>query len=93
MRNTKVVDILNTLKDYQTNITIYDPWAAPSEVKHEYGWDSIKELNQTDKYDAVILAVSHDEFKALDISSLCKANKVIYDVKGTLSKELVDARL
>jgi UDP-N-acetyl-D-glucosamine/UDP-N-acetyl-D-galactosamine dehydrogenase len=93
VRNTKVVDILNTLRGYDTNITIYDPWAEPAEVKHEYGWESVKELNSTSNCDAVILAVSHDEFKALDLSKLCKTNSVIYDVKGVLSKELVDARL
>ncbi|MBB6612721.1 nucleotide sugar dehydrogenase [Pontibacter sp. Tf4] len=93
VRNTKVVDILHTFKDYDTNITIYDPWAEPAEVKHEYGWDSIKELNGTSNCDAVILAVSHDEFKTLDLSKLCKENAVIYDVKGVLPKESVDARL
>jgi UDP-N-acetyl-D-glucosamine/UDP-N-acetyl-D-galactosamine dehydrogenase len=93
VRNTKVVDILHTLRDYDTNITIYDPWAEPAEVKHEYGWDSVKELNGTSNCDAVILAVSHDEFKALDLSKLCKENAVIYDVKGVLPKESVDARL
>ncbi|WP_317164215.1 nucleotide sugar dehydrogenase [Pontibacter pudoricolor] len=93
VRNTKVVDILHTLKDYDTNITVYDPWAEPAEVKHEYGWVSVKELNGTMGCDAIILAVSHDEFKALDLSKLCKENAVIYDVKGLLPKELVDARL
>ncbi|WP_262914553.1 Vi polysaccharide biosynthesis UDP-N-acetylglucosamine C-6 dehydrogenase TviB [Pontibacter vulgaris] len=93
VRNTKVVDILQTLKGYDTNITIYDPWAEPAEVKHEYGWDSVKELNGTSNCDAVILAVSHDEFKDLDLSKLCKENAVIYDVKGVLPKELADARL
>lgn len=93
VRNTKVVDILHTLKDYDTNITIYDPWAEPAEVKHEYGWDSVKELNGTTGCDAVILAVSHDEFKTLDLSKICKENAVIYDVKGVLPKETVDARL
>ena len=93
VRNTKVVDILNTLKDYDTNITIYDPWAEPAEVRHEYGWDSTKELNGTTDCDAIILAVSHDEFKTLDLSKICKENAVIYDVKGVLPKELVDARL
>lgn len=93
VRNTKVVDILHTLKDYQTNITIYDPWAASNEVKHEYGWDSVQELETIRKYDAVILAVSHNEFKKLDFQNLCKEKAVIYDVKGFLPKELADARL
>jgi UDP-N-acetyl-D-glucosamine/UDP-N-acetyl-D-galactosamine dehydrogenase len=93
VRNTKVVDILNTLKDYDTNITIYDPWAEPTEVKHEYGWDSVRELNGIDNCDAIILAVSHDEFKSLDLNKLCKQDAVIYDVKGVLPKDISDARL
>ncbi|EJF08162.1 nucleotide sugar dehydrogenase, partial [Pontibacter sp. BAB1700] len=93
VRNTKVVDILHTLKDYDTNITIYDPWAEPAEVKHEYGWDSVKELNGVTDCDAIILAVSHNEFKSLDLNILCKEKAIIYDVKGVLPKELSDARL
>jgi UDP-N-acetyl-D-galactosamine dehydrogenase len=92
VRNTKVVDVLNALKDYDVNITIYDPWANPAEVKHEYGWDSIKELGDAKDCDAIVLAVAHDEFKSLDLTSLCKKNKVIYDVKGILG-ELADGRL
>jgi UDP-N-acetyl-D-glucosamine/UDP-N-acetyl-D-galactosamine dehydrogenase len=93
VRNTKVIDILHTLKSYDTNITIFDPWANPEEVKHEYGWESVNELNDVNNCDAVILAVSHNEFKELDLTSLCKENAVIYDVKGVLPKELADARL
>jgi UDP-N-acetyl-D-galactosamine dehydrogenase len=93
VRNTRVVDILNTLKDYQVNITIYDPWAEPAEVKHEYGWESIKELGEVKDFDVIILAVSHNQFINLDITSLCKKNKVIYDVKGMWPKEFTDARL
>ncbi|TPE40021.1 Vi polysaccharide biosynthesis UDP-N-acetylglucosamine C-6 dehydrogenase TviB [Pontibacter mangrovi] len=93
VRNTKVVDILHTLKDYNTNITIYDPWADPAEVKHEYGWNSVKEMNSTSNFDAVILAVSHDKFLTLDLSKICKENAVIYDVKCAMPKNLTDARL
>ncbi|KAG4080496.1 hypothetical protein HA402_013954 [Bradysia odoriphaga] len=93
VRNTKVVDILQTLKGYDTNITIYDPWANPAEVKHEYGWESITELQNLQQFDAIILAVSHDEFKTLDLDKLCKQNKVIYDVKGVLNVASIDARL
>lgn len=94
VRNTKVVDILSTLKSYDTNIVVYDPWAEPTEVKHEYGWDSIKDLNSDfDHFDAIILTVSHDEFRDLDINKLCKKNRVIYDVKGILPNDVIDARL
>ncbi|AKD01959.1 Vi polysaccharide biosynthesis UDP-N-acetylglucosamine C-6 dehydrogenase TviB [Pontibacter korlensis] len=93
VRNTKVVDILHTLKDYQMNITIYDPWAEPAEVKHEYGWESVADLDSSAAYDAVILAVSHKEFEQLDMNKLTKSNAVVYDVKGVLPKEITDARL
>ena len=93
VRNTKVVDILHTLKGYDTRITVFDPWANPAEVKHEYGWESVKELKDGEKFDAIILAVSHDEFKVLDLSTLCRENKVIYDVKGVLDINNIDARL
>lgn len=93
VRNTRVVDILRTLKEYQTKITILDPWADPAEVKHEYGWDSLRELNSQHNFDAVILAVAHDEFRELNLESVCKAKKVIYDVKGVLERSIVDARL
>jgi UDP-N-acetyl-D-galactosamine dehydrogenase len=93
VRNSKVVDILNTLKSYDINLSIFDPHAEPADVKHEYGWDATKELKAGKKYDAIIIAVAHDEFKALDIKSLGKTNKVIYDVKGMLPKDEVDGRL
>ena len=93
VRNSKVVDILNTLKSYDINLNIFDPHAEPADVKHEYGWESVKELNGNKKYDAVIIAVCHDEFKTIDIASLGKPNKVIYDVKGMLPKDTVDGRL
>lgn len=93
VRNTKAVDILNTLKDYDLDITIFDPWAEPAEVKHEYGWESVKSLNGACDFDAVILAVSHNEFKSLDLNSICKENKVIYDVKGILDINSIDGRL
>ena len=92
IRNTKVVDIYNTLTEYTNNITVYDPWANAASVKHEYGIDIITELDG-EKYDAVILAVAHNEFKELDVTSLVKNNAVIYDVKGVLPREIVDGRL
>lgn len=93
VRNTRVIDILKTLKEYHMNITILDPWAEPGEVKHEYEWDSVKNLNGENEFDAIILAVAHNEFQQFDLSSLCKRNKVIYDVKGMLPRGVADARL
>ncbi|WP_343672671.1 nucleotide sugar dehydrogenase [Chitinophaga sp.] len=93
VRNTRVIDILNALKEYETDIVVYDPWANPAEVKHEYGWDSVQELDGTCDYDTVISAVAHKQFSGLDIKGLCKNTSVIYDVKGVLNKEMVDGRL
>ncbi len=93
VRNTKVVDILQKLKSYHVNITIFDPWANPDELEHEYGWRSVKKLDLSKKYDAVILAVAHDEFHKLDLSEICNSTKVIYDVKSFLPFDMVDQRL
>lgn len=91
-RNTKVADIVKALNEYNLNIDIYDPWASPAIAKHEYNIDITNEL-PTDKYDAIILAVSHKEFAELDVKSFVKENHVIFDVKGFLNKEMVDGRL
>ncbi|NHM05019.1 nucleotide sugar dehydrogenase [Flavobacterium celericrescens] len=91
VRNTKIVDIVHALKGYGINITIYDPWAKPEEVKHEYGIETTQVLPNS-KFDAVILGVAHKEFAALDLKSLTKDSNVIYDVKGFLS-DVVDGRL
>lgn len=83
VRNTKVVDIVRTLNEYDVNITIYDPWASVTEVRHEYGFDITNQLSD-DKFDAVVLAVAHNEFKKLNVCDLITTNGVIYDVKGIL---------
>lgn len=92
IRNTKVVDIYHTLEEYTRNITVYDPWANAEHVKHEYGIGITNTLPKG-QYDAIILAVSHDQFKALDIKQLLKPNGVIYDVKGILPRDIIDGRL
>ena len=92
IRNTKVVDIYHTLAEYTINITVYDPCANPEHVKREYGLEVINQY-PAQKFDAVILAVAHDEFKALDIRTLVKDGGVVYDVKGVLEREVVDGRL
>ena len=92
VRNTKAVDLISSLKDYGANITIHDPWADPKEVLHEYGLTSLKTLpNQ--KFDAVVLTVSHNKFKGLDYQSLKNNNAVLYDVKNFIDDTYVDGRL
>lgn len=93
VRNTKVVDIANTLRTYEANISIYDPWADPDIVMAEYGLKSAQQLTVKGFFDAIILAVAHNEFAALDLSLFGKSNRVIYDVKGILPRGLADARL
>lgn len=92
VRNTKVIDIYHSLKDYNLNISIYDPWANPDIVKHEYGILVTNELPST-KFDAVILAVAHKEFHNLDLKAFVKENHVIFDVKGFLDRDVIDGRL
>lgn len=93
VRNTRVIDIYKELKTYDINVDIYDPWANPSEVKHEYGIEikSGAEAPDLTPYSAIILAVSHKEFASLSITK--SKIQVVYDVKGFLDKEVIDARL
>ena len=96
IRNTKVVDIYHTLREYTPNITIYDPWANPEHVMHEYGVEVTQSSDQAirqSSYDAVILAVAHREFLEIDVRSLVKEGGVVYDVKGILPREVIDERL
>ena len=93
IRNTKVVDIYTTLNEYTNNITVYDPQANANEVKHEYNVDIVNELPRGEQYDAVVLAVAHNEFENMDIQSLVAETGVIYDVKGILPKAIIDGRL
>ena len=93
IRNTKVVDIYTSLEEYTKNVTVYDPWANKENVKREYDIDIVSELPTGDKFDAVILAVAHNQFKELDIKSLVVDNGVVYDVKGILDCTIIDGRL
>jgi len=91
IRNSKVPDIYTELKNYGLQVDIYDPNAIKEEVKHEF---NINLIDQTNSYDAIILAVSHNEFKNLDLSSLKSKNgAVVYDIKSFLDKKSVDGRL
>lgn len=92
IRNTKVVDIYNTFTEYTNNLTVYDPWANPDTVMKEYGIN-VTNILPLVRYDAIVLAVSHNEFSSINIQSLLKDNGVVYDVKGFLPRQLIDARL
>ncbi|MBW1298759.1 nucleotide sugar dehydrogenase [Aquimarina litoralis] len=87
VRNTRAVDVINNLKDFGTEVNIYDPWANPAEVLHEYGLTTINELPD-DTFDAVVLTVAHKEYLDIDLKSLLKPNGVLYDVKGILKEEV-----
>lgn len=96
IRNTKVVDIVDALQDFGCQLDIYDPWANPVEVKHEYGIITMEKNVDiyAKKYDAVILAVSHEQFGQIDFARLTNGSQsVIFDIKGFLPKHLVDGRL
>ncbi len=84
VRNTKVVDVIRALESYSTEVTVYDPWANPEEVAHEYGISCLSALSAGVKYDAIMLAVAHNQFQVLDLETLKKDNAVVYDVKGLL---------
>ena len=91
VRNTKAVDVINQLKSYETDITIYDPWANPEEVMHEYGLKTVKHLPEG-QFDVIVLTVAHNEFLNKDWNSLLKPDGVLYDVKGILDED-VNGRL
>ena len=93
VRNTKVIDIYKALNEYNLKITVYDPWANPAIVKREYGIDVTNELPVGKTFDAAILAVAHNKFNDLDITSLLKPHHVLFDVKAFLDRSLIDGRL
>ena len=92
-RNTKVVDIATELEDFGCRVDIYDPWASPEVVRHEYGKELIAAVDPEKKYEAVVACVSHNQFKTFDFKKYREQGAVIFDVKGFVSRELVDARL
>lgn len=93
VRNTKVVDVVHALQDYGCSPVVYDPWANPDEVEHEYGIRSLQQLDASTRYHAIVLAVAHTDFLQLNLNDYLQPNGVIYDVKGALLKEAVDGRL
>ncbi len=96
IRNTKVIDVINELKDFGCIVDVYDPWAQPEEVYEEYGFKNINNLSELEKntYNAIILAVAHTKFQDLELETYVKnKNAVIYDIKSVLPKNIVDNRL
>lgn len=96
IRNTKIVDIYHTLKEYTSNITVFDPWADAQNVKRHYDINITQgNMQQLEgKFDAVILAVAHKEFADVNVRKFLKSgNSVVYDVKGLLDRKLIDGRL
>lgn len=92
-RNTKVVDIATELEDFGCRVDIYDPWASPEVVRHEYGKELIAAVDPEKRYEAVVACVSHNQFKTFDFKKYREQGSVIFDVKGFVPRELVDARL
>ena len=91
IRNSRVIDVVAEFNDYLCKVDVFDPWADADEVKHEYGLSLIDKPGTG--YDAVVLAVAHNEFKEMNIRSFGKNEAVIYDIKGHLDKDMVDERL
>jgi UDP-N-acetyl-D-glucosamine/UDP-N-acetyl-D-galactosamine dehydrogenase len=109
IRNSKVIDVIRELKEFGCQLDVYDPWANPAEVKHEYSLDLLplyeekpampdtsnvtRHTSSVTMYDTVILAVAHDEFAQLDLNSFRKAKSVLYDIKGLLDRNIITGRV
>ena len=94
IRNSKVIDVIEELEKYNLNIDVYDPWANAEEVKQEFGLDLLTDdASLGDNYDAVVLAVSHQEFLKMDLAKYRTANCVVFDVKAFFERNLIDGRL
>ena len=93
VRNTKIVDIVKALKEYNLNITIYDPWANAAVVKHEYGKEMIAAIDPDKKYQAVVACVSHNQFMTFDFKKYKDQDAVVFDVKNFVDRSVIDGRL
>lgn len=93
VRNTKVIDIIRALGEYDVRITVYDPWANPEIVKKEYGIELTNRLPAGRMFDAAIMAVAHRELTGLDVQKMLRPKHVVYDVKGICACQIVDGRL
>jgi UDP-N-acetyl-D-galactosamine dehydrogenase len=96
LRNTRVVDLLSEFQSYGVHVDIHDPWADPEEAMHEYGLSLIHNLPKSADYQALVLAVAHDQYRDMGIEALRLLgvkDAVVYDIKGLFGKDAVDARL
>lgn len=93
VRNTRVVDIYHELKQFGLEVDIFDPWADMAEVAHEYNMQILNKLDENIVYDAIVVAVAHNEFLSFDYQKYKRNNAVIFDTKACLDRSLVDARL
>ncbi len=93
IRNSRVIDVINEFKDFGCNVDVYDPWADGEEVKHEYEIELTPDLTNLQPYDAIVLAVSHNQFSLQEIAHLRKSNTVLFDIKSFFGKNEVDGRL
>lgn len=93
IRNTGVVNVCSELVQFGLDVTIYDPWADGREVQEEYGLEIINDIPQNTVYDAIVVAVAHNEFLNFNYNNVKRPNGVIFDIKGCLDKEMVDGRL
>jgi len=96
IRNSHVVDVIRELQDFGCQVVVHDPWADPEDVRHEYGLELLPALAADAPFagcDAVVLAVAHEKFRALDFARLDKAKTVVFDIKAFLDREQVDGRL
>jgi UDP-N-acetyl-D-galactosamine dehydrogenase len=91
IRNSRVIDVVSEFREYSCNVDVFDPWADAKEVKHEYGVDLVEKPGSD--YDAVVLAVAHNEFKEMNVRAFGRKEAVIYDIKGLLDKSQYDERL
>jgi len=91
IRNSKAIDVYTELTDFGIQVDVYDPWANADEVRHEYGVEMVSKLD--DKYSAIVLAVSHNQFDNMNIEGLKNNDTVVFDIKSFWNKDIIDARL
>ena len=90
----QVIDIIEEFESYSINVDVYDPWASKEEVMHEYNFELLSDKSQLGSdYNAIVVAVSHNEFLELDLNALKSDIGVIFDVKSLLPENHVDSRL